>query len=49
MGQDDVLLVADPQFVMAVAFGKIGKDAHLRRRGIARRAADRLQRHVTMA
>jgi hypothetical protein len=46
MGQDDVLFVADAQFVVAVVFGKVGKDAHLRRRGIAGRGAVGLEGHA---
>ncbi len=36
MRQDHVLLVADAQLVMAVAFGEIGQRAHLIRGRVAR-------------
>jgi hypothetical protein len=49
MRQDDVLLVADAQLVMAVALGEVGKRAHLIRRGIARRAPWALSETETMA
>ena len=37
--QDDVLLVTDTQLIVAEMLGDIGEDAHLFRRGIARRRA----------
>ena len=42
--QDQVLLVADADLVVAVGLGEIGDEAHLLGGGVARRAADRLQR-----
>ena len=44
MGQDEVLLVRDADFVVGVILGEIGDSVHLRRRCVARGAADRLQR-----
>ena len=43
--QDDVLLVADAQLVVGVLLGEIGEQPHLLGGRVARRAADRLQRH----
>ena len=44
MRQDQVLLVADPRLAVAVALGEVGDQVHLLGGGVARRAADRLQR-----
>ena len=44
MRQDQVLLVADAHLVVAVALGEVGDQVHLVGGGVARRAADRLQR-----
>ena len=44
MRQDQVLLVADADLVEAVALGEVGDGVHLLGGGIARDAADRLQR-----
>ena len=44
MRQDQVLLVADADLAVAVALGEVGDEVHLVGGGVARRAADRLQR-----
>ena len=44
MRQDEVLLVADAHLAEAVALGEVGDELHLLGGGVARRAADRLQR-----
>ena len=44
MRQDQVLLVADPHLAGAIAFGEVGDEFHLVGGGVARRAADGLQR-----
>ena len=44
VGQHDVLLVRDAQLVVRIALREIGHVVHLRRRGVAGDAADRLQR-----
>ena len=44
MRENDVLLMADAQFAEAVFVRRIGERAHLRGSGVARNAADRLQR-----
>ena len=44
MRQDEVLLVADAHLVEGVALGEVGDRVHLLGGGVARRAADRLQR-----
>jgi len=44
MGQHDVLLMRRAQLVGRIPLGQIGDDAHLLGGGVARRAADRLER-----
>ena len=46
MGKNDVLRVADTQFIMGIALGQIRHHAHLLRRGIARNAAFGLQGNI---
>ena len=43
MGQDDVLLMANEQFIMTIAFCQIGLDAHLISAGVARGLAGAFQ------
>ena len=43
--QDEVLLVADAHLVVAELLGEVGEHPHLLGGRVARRAADRLQRH----
>jgi hypothetical protein len=46
MRQHDVLRMGDAQFVKAVFLGKVGHQVDLRRGGIARNAANRLQADI---
>ena len=44
MGQDEVLLVRDPDLVVRIVLGEVGDRVHLVGAGVARRRADRLER-----
>ena len=44
MGQHQILLVADADFAERIALGEVGDRVHLRRGGVAGRAAFRLER-----